>query len=643
MNDLSKSYPNESIQRKNETKPKIPYRKDINGLRAWAVLAVLLYHFKIPGLEAGFVGVDVFFVISGFLMTAIITKGLDANTFSISKFYLDRARRILPALLTVIIVLLVVGWFFLPDQDYKLLATQSIYSTLSISNFYFWREADYFGTGAHEKWLLHTWSLAVEAHFYILFPIFLSILWKIKPHKKTIYIGLLSLTALSLLLSIAVSKWQPQAAFYLLPTRAWELCFGGLVFLAGRDFPSLHSFKKPFLWAGFCFLIASIVILTNKFPWPSGWALLPVLGAALILLSNTSTSRLTSNYFAQWVGDRSYSMYLWHWPIMVSLYFLNIIDSTVWKVAGIALSFLFAHLSYHFVERPTHHYLVKKKPTIQARSIGIACSLLIACLGIIIVSDHGNRIPKKINLVAAEANNRNSKAYECRYRLYNNSIPGCIFGEQKTNLILAGDSHSEAIASALEASAIQNQRGFIYYGGAHGCPTLNNADQAKDKCKNYNELINDKIADIPTDIPLLIINTSWIKLFQNDEYSKSLVETICNYTKNGRTVYINRPIPGMKVNVPNTLSRAMIFDKKVDPIRISKEDYFQANKKVWDAQDEAVKQCGAKILDPLPYLCDDQYCYGEKDNFPLYFDTDHLSEHGNKYLVPMFNEVFQSL
>ncbi|MCP1106398.1 acyltransferase [Serratia nevei] len=202
------------------------FRHDINGLRAWAVIAVVLFHFGIPGFAGGFVGVDVFFVISGFLMTQIIVSGLETGKFSIWHFYLARARRIIPALMALCITLLVLGWFFLVSTDYTTLDKHVLTAILFISNVKFWREAGYFDADSHEKWLLHTWSLSVEWQFYIILPIalvFMARLWRTRGIQLTIFVGLILSFALSCYLAIK----SPSSAFYLLPTRAWEMLAGG--------------------------------------------------------------------------------------------------------------------------------------------------------------------------------------------------------------------------------------------------------------------------------------------------------------------------------------------------------------------------------------------------------------------------------
>jgi peptidoglycan/LPS O-acetylase OafA/YrhL len=208
------------------------FRGDINGLRAWAVALVVLYHFKIAPVAGGFVGVDVFFVISGFLMTDIVLRGLEQPAgFSLKAFYWARVRRIVPALLVLCLCLLVLGWFFLLSADYRQLASHSQMALGFASNVRFHREAGYFDAASHDKWLLHTWSLSVEWQFYLLFPLVLMWVWRVWPKRRALVIALALLASASW----GVSQWllagQQSAAFYLLHGRAWEMLAGALVCL----------------------------------------------------------------------------------------------------------------------------------------------------------------------------------------------------------------------------------------------------------------------------------------------------------------------------------------------------------------------------------------------------------------------------
>lgn len=282
------------------------FRHDINGLRAWAVMAVVLYHFGVPGFASGFVGVDVFFVISGFLMTSIIISGLEQGRFSLWGFYLARARRIIPALLVLCISLLILGWFWLPSIDYKILGTHAATALVFVSNLKFWREAGYFDVASHEKWLLHTWSLSVEWQFYILLPLGCLLLWHWLG-RTAVKWALVAAGLLSLLLSIYVSARWPGAAFYLLPTRAWEMLAGGLVWWATRTQPMPRKMAVLAEVVGFALIIVSILCFDPAMQWPGYLALVPVLGAMCVLAANRSDSWLTANLIARRLGASSYS------------------------------------------------------------------------------------------------------------------------------------------------------------------------------------------------------------------------------------------------------------------------------------------------------------------------------------------------
>ena len=216
-----------------QSPPAVNFRKDINGLRAWAVMVVVLFHFGVPGFSGGFIGVDIFFVISGFLMTNILIKKLENphQKFSVWDFYLARAKRIVPALLVLCITLLALGWLMLPPQDYRSLGMHTLTSVLFATNIQYWREAGYFDAASHDKWLLHTWSLSVEWQFYLLLPLLLWGVWRWWP-GRVYAVRCLSLVFLaSLGLSVWLTTQKPEAAFFLLPTRAWEMLAGGLVVL----------------------------------------------------------------------------------------------------------------------------------------------------------------------------------------------------------------------------------------------------------------------------------------------------------------------------------------------------------------------------------------------------------------------------
>lgn len=642
------------------------FRHDINGLRAWAVIAVVLYHFGVPGFAGGFVGVDVFFVISGFLMTAIIISGLEQGRFSLWGFYLARARRIIPALLVLCISLLILGWFWLPSIDYKILGTHAATALAFVSNLKFWREAGYFDAASHEKWLLHTWSLSVEWQFYILLPLGCLLLWHWLG-RTAVKWALVAAGLLSLLLSIYASVRWPGAAFYLLPTRAWEMLAGGLVWWATRTQPMPPKMAVLAEWVGFALIIVSILCFDPAMQWPGYLALVPVLGAMCVLAANRSDSWLTANLIARRVGASSYSIYLWHWPLVVLLTYAGETANPQLIAVGIALSVLLGELSLRLVENPTRKGLTKLSFTWQPLVLGSA----VAIAGLMAVGARyqhvENRIKQAIEIAYDETNNFNKRRDFCHLDSSKGiKSPLCIFGKGNRPTVVFGDSHANAIVTAVEQST-----GSAIELTSSGCQTVLGATKKnvpKNNSQDCNYFNSNAIAQINRDFlssSIVIVNrfTTPIRgqneqnqefsgkpsLFfdenfelpnktLDEQYGNALVKTICSI-KNPSRIYLVRPIPEMGIDVPKTMARTMMFGKPVPQISISLEEYHQRHAVVWAAQDEAARQCGGQILDPLPYLCHDGRCWGSKDGRPIYYDDDHLSEYGNKLLVPMFKQV----
>lgn len=320
------------------------FRTDINGLRAYAVLAVMLFHFNKDWLPGGFVGVDIFFVISGYLMTSIIFRGLNNHSFSILKFYAARIRRIIPALLMLVILLITFGYFLISPILYRNLANEAIRGLLFVSNFLYWRDSGYFDADAFSKPLLHTWSLSVEWQFYIIYPVVLAILAKIcsiSILKKII----IAITFISLGFTVYFSYQNPIASYFLLPTRIWEMLLGGLIFLYPLKLTKTsHQYILEIV--GIVLIILSMFIISENTLWPGYMALLPTLGAFILIQAN-GNSFITNNIFFQKIGLWSYSLYLYHWLIV----FINHrydLDMNVWTF--FTLSFILAIISYYLIE-----------------------------------------------------------------------------------------------------------------------------------------------------------------------------------------------------------------------------------------------------------------------------------------------------
>lgn len=645
------------------------FRDDINALRAIAVLVVVLFHFGVPGFSGGFIGVDIFFVISGFLMMKIIVLGVESESFSLINFYLDRARRIIPALVVLCAVLLLAGWFFLPSKNYQQLGTHAAASIAFFSNFKYWKETGYFDGGSHEKWLLHTWSLSVEWQFYILLPLGVVIVWKLFGPRAVKW-ALIVVGICSLVLSIFITQRSPSGAFYLIPTRAWEMLAGGLVWWATRGHTRLGARLSNYLvTAGLIIIAISIAVFDAASVWPGASAIWPVVGTMLVLAGNRQGLPILSNWWIQRLGNSSYSIYLWHWPFVVVLAYARLDSNWVLIVAGILLSIVVGEVSLRLIETPARVKLTLFSRANQVVTI-FGGAVIVASLGALVAfKSFPGRIPEEVERVSAAAYDMDPRAEQCWESTDGRTTPICFYGAGNLAAIMIGDSHAGATVTAFaEAMRIESGGGVSLF-GKKGCPTLTFAKRDGYECDDFNAWMLKATAEIPHEIPAVIVNrtTSYIYGLLDNESPKSLVGVpIIYFDKKGeastlsfqekfkadlistactlaqaRTVYLVRPIPEIGVDVPRTMSLSLLFGGRNADISVSLADYHRRHAFVWEAQDEAVSRCGVKILDPLPFLCDLDRCWGSKAGQPLYFDDDHLNEFGNKLLVPMFRQIFR--
>ena len=365
------------------------YRKEIDGLRALAVIPVILFHAGFAGFSGGYVGVDVFFVISGYLITSIILKEKEAGIFTIANFYERRARRILPALFFVILATLPPAWLWLLPHELKAFGESILSVTVFSSNILFWQDSGYFAEDAELIPLLHTWSLAVEEQFYVFFPLLIILLWKLGRR------WLLAVISFIAVISFGLTElgWRnfPEANFYLIPTRAWELMVGALVafYLYGNKKPTGAICQAASL-IGFGLIIYAIVFLDKSIPFPSLYAFIPAFGAALIILfttPNTIVYKLLSLKGMVAIGLISYSAYLWHWPMFV---FTKIYtgDELSLGLAGLlsVSALLMAYISWRFIEKPFRNKQRFTRKQIFSMSL-IASLVFVSIAMVFILSD----------------------------------------------------------------------------------------------------------------------------------------------------------------------------------------------------------------------------------------------------------------
>lgn len=330
------------------------FRYDINGLRAIAVIMVVFFHFHIPVISSGFSGVDVFFVISGYLMTKIIVERVCCQSFSLFYFFMARACRILPALLVLCASVYILGFFFLIPEDFSYFSLFAFRSIFFLSNYYLMKETEgYFAPSSHDNLLLHTWSLSVEWQFYIFLPIFILCIHKAFKGKY-IKQSLLILFVFSFLFSVLLRD-NSLYAYYLFPSRAWEMIIGGLVFCYATEKDEKKNHNLLF-WLGVSLILLSAVLFSEDSIWPSSFTLVPTIGTAIVIFCNRKGSFLERSKTFQLIGSASYSIYLWHWPIYVLFHYWQL-SGVAYSIFAIILSFFIGFLSYRFVEIPSKRIL----------------------------------------------------------------------------------------------------------------------------------------------------------------------------------------------------------------------------------------------------------------------------------------------
>lgn len=642
------------------------FRYDINGLRAYAVILVVLFHFGIIGFAAGFIGVDIFFVISGFLMTSIVIKSLDKGNFSLLKFYLARGIRIVPALFVVSTIVLILGWFLVLPTDYKALAKHTLSSINFFSNIVYWRESSYFDTDSHNKALLHTWSLSVEWQFYLVFPIIVALLYKIKKSRNFLLTFFILGTIISLILSIIITAKNPSAGFFLLPTRAWEMLAGGLIFFIPKE---KVPYKKPLEFIGFFLIAISCYIFSTDTLWPSYNAILPVLGAFLILLAHQQNSIFTKGSVFQWLGNNSYSIYLWHWPIVFFLHYFYKNDDYIFITAGIILSIILGWLSYTYIENPTRKKL-SNLSIVKAYFLWFLSISILSLISIMIFKFDGvkNRFSNEINNISNTINDINPRRDECLGKQDDSQLKKCTYGDGPLSLIVVGDSHASAMLNGV-INALPNNTSLISF-TISGCPTVKNLKKTNMPEYSCGERVKDIIYDIKTnystDIPILVINRAnaifqgependksnqpirYINtpslVFDEEYYAQmrnAYVDTLKDLSASHK-VYITRPTPEAKKEISNLAAKIFKYHLPTQDLTITWNEYYERSKQAWKAQDMAAQSTkNIQIIDLSREFCDNETCYFTQNNLPLFYDDDHMSWTASLKLAPIFKkEIF---
>lgn len=433
------------------------YRPEIDGLRALAVVPVILFHAGFEIFSGGFIGVDVFFVISGYLITKIIIEDIENKEFSIINFYERRARRILPALFFLMFICIPFAWFWMLPSQLKDFSQSLTAVSLFVSNFLFWSEAGYFGPNSEEKPFLHTWSLAVEEQYYFLFPLFLLFTWRFGKNKVFWMIVIMSVISL-LLCENKNWGWEEKlvAKFYLAPTRAWEIFVGSITaFIIQKNGLRRNNILSLL---GLVAITLSIFIYDENTPFPSLYALVPVLGTALLILfgeKDTFAAKLLSNNILVGIGLISYSAYLWHQPLFAfaRIKLLNQPPEFLMFILSI-ISISIAFLSWKYVEKPFRNLIFFKQKTIFIGSfLGILIFIFVGLSGHL-SNGFEERFSQEDRVFFAQINNKyNSQYVEKKF----NDFKMSEWKEGKKKVFLIGDSFAQDLTNAIhEVEILEN-------------------------------------------------------------------------------------------------------------------------------------------------------------------------------------------
>ena len=650
------------------------FRQDINGLRAWAVLLVMFYHFGLPGLTGGFVGVDVFFVISGYLMTGIILSRQAQGQLSLKSFYLSRARRIVPALAVLCVAVLGFGWFWMSASDYKTLSTHTTSTVLFFSNLKFAGEAGYFDVASNEKWLLHTWSLSVEWQFYLLYPLLL--VWLTRWLRLSAQIVVPGMLAGSLLYALLLSRSDPSHAFYVLPARAWELLAGGMVYLYGARI-TLGRFQRVWIeYAGFSLIvIAAVGIDMNH--WPGPLVMVPVLGAVMVLLADRQMSILTAHPAAQALGRWSYSIYLWHWPLLVGVVYFGLPQSLSLTIVLLIASIALGATSFRYVEEPFRH-------TEFGRSIRWR-GMLMMMLCVVAVAEAINfangipaRLPDALARIEAQMLTKETDELKratgqinCGWNKKTGRIVACRYGDTRVAPTIAvwGDSHANKHMLAIHEAAQHNGLGVeLYY--QNGCPPLQGfkrkmGSAVQDCSDSYQQTMDKLTKNAQLHTIMLIANwpnylgstktgdtesKTYFGAFplatreeRQKEFVRHMADDMCALKRLIKRVVVTTPLPYFGVNVPKHMARTYISNGRAEVPSLSRQVHMARSALLHEVLTKTQAQCGVEILDLLPLFCDDTTCYGARQNIPLYSDDNHLSKHGNNLIEPSLEHYFRQV
>ena len=635
-------------------------RRDIDGLRALAVIPVVLFHFGFSTFSGGFVGVDVFFVISGFLITTILFREISAQRFSFIDFWARRARRIIPALSVVMLVTLALGWLLLTAKDFAELGRTVRYQSLFISNILFMREDGYFQPASDLKPLLHTWSLAVEEQYYIFFPLLLAVLIRYFRHWRWMLFAVL---LVSFGLNIANIEHKPEFTFFSLPTRAWELLCGAMLAVI----PAPKQAVRPWLYqtvglAGLAAVLVAVFTFDKSTVFPGWAALLPVLGTTALIWSGAQGASLTGRLLSLrplvWVGLLSYSLYLWHWPVFVYANAISIDGiQPVEAIGWIALALGLAWLSLRYIELP-----FREKRLLASRNAvlagGLAAIVALVATGSAIRSADG--VPQRLTGKALEyAQSREWHAGQMKCMLVTQDKEldkACLVGGNEdvpATQLFWGDSHAAALLPAIENNARREGRPVWLY-SMSACPPIL-SDDPRQRCKDFNEQTMERVRSLGIKDVVLASNWSLYVYGREDGDKKVLLNSqddtvqaeqrmaaalkarVAALRATGAQVWLFKEVPLQRKGTINRLTSLARIGRSAEGLGRPLEEHLARQhflSSLFDSMSAA--DPGVHVIDPTPLMCGNGVCGIEVNGHSQYKDEDHLSDAGSSRLSPLF-------
>lgn len=647
----------------------IKYRPDIDGMRGIAVLIVVLFHAGLPYILGGFVGVDIFFVISGYLITSIILKDIRNNEFSFTNFYERRARRILPALYFMVCIALIVVLLIQTPKDLLKSSYSFMAALLFSSNVYFWRTTNYFSDASDLEPFLHTWSLGVEEQFYFVFPLFLLALIR---HPKMLKSMVIAAFGFSFALSVYATYHYEWAGYYLLPSRAWQMMAGAIVAIYPVRLPANKSLLGGLSAMCILLLIVPAFAYTHDTRFPGVAALAPTLGATLAIVLGFNAQTNSISIFATrflslkplvWLGLISYSLYLWHWPIFAFIrnYHGDVELGYPSAFIGIGLSVLFAYLSWRYVETPFRNKKVFNRKMIFSLSAGSSVAIL--AVGAFIILNKG--LPERMDpdvIRLSSYSGTHILADDCM-KLTAKDIDQdrvCKLNSQdegKPTMAFWGDSHAGAMKRELMNFSQRYNFQGVFFANV-GCPPLpgilkTNFDSGK-RCLDHNGAALEYILRNDT-IKTVVLHARWALSVTGTRYgnekgpsyiikdvnaentisaegngahiNSAFQRLVKNLVAANKDIIVIGSTPEVGLNVPRVLANNVFWNKTRD-IRPTVGEFLErqdeTNKILAGLTSLGVKQ----VIDPSAMFCDKTHCQIAEDTHPLYFDDNHMSDLG---------------